>query len=293
MPMMYDRLLAYRSGDELAGITDSGRELLLGEVLAGSPSAAVWEAVVELFALWPDGPAKARQLAHAEQLMGSWDDELRAASTANGWLYDGRRVASVASLVRTLRIYRRDEHGRSDLLLVANATELAGLRRLSVVRSDIQPAGWKALAESSTLSALQRLDVQRSILSASAAPSLLSSRGFPRLEHLTLDEVGLTVDGLSSVGTSTPFPQLAALDLSGNLLYDDGVRALSRSSLVSSVQRLSVRQNLASAAALADLVDSPMATRLQVLDISSNRVSGGERAALIERAAHRQIQLVV
>ena len=92
----FHHLLSYRSREQLQRMDDRERRELLLELLGRGQSGAAWDAICELFASWPEGEEKANALSAAEQALDAWDDRLRRINSAWGYLFDGRRLASLA-----------------------------------------------------------------------------------------------------------------------------------------------------------------------------------------------------
>src|SRR2546425_11996530 len=114
-PMNFNRLLDYRSWEYLSQMDDRGRADLFAELCRKKPSEETWQAIWELFALWSESAEKAKYLDVAERELASWDDRLRFVWAANAFLYDGEHLSSLVRLVRSIHIYRREEHGSTEL----------------------------------------------------------------------------------------------------------------------------------------------------------------------------------
>src|SRR5262245_50741270 len=116
---------------------DGAREQLLTDLVAAGPSTEAWTAIYNLFAAWPENDSKQRHLDRATELLEAWDDRLRFAYSSNGFLYDGARLSSLARLLRSVEIYRREDRGAAELSAIASSEYAAGLTSLTIVHSDV------------------------------------------------------------------------------------------------------------------------------------------------------------
>lgn len=291
--MLFNRLLEYRPRDRLERMTDTDRTDLMGEVLHKGPSENTWRALYELFALWPDNEAKFRSLEVAERELAPWDDRLRFADTASMVLFNGARLSSLARVVRSIRIYRRGDGGRSELLAVVTSEEAGRLTRLSIVRSEIGRQAWQTMVESPYLTSLQHLHVTNTVMGSDVFQQLLQSSRLPRLQCLKLIEVGMDEEYLHAAPQTRPGCELQQIDFSRNLLVHDGVLMLSQSPWLQSVERLALRHNHIREPAMRALLSSPFIRRMKQIDLSNNEVTDSDRTALRRFADAKRIELTV
>jgi hypothetical protein len=290
--MNFNRLLDYRPLEQLSRMDDRDRAELLAEILSKGPSKETWEAICELFALWPENAAKARYLDLAEQELSSWDDRLRFAQSDSGFLYDGERLSSLARLVKSIEIYRREQRGAAELYAIATSEYATRLTCLSIWRSEVSEA-WQALVESPYLANLQHLHISKTVVLDTDKRRLLQSSGFARLRCLKLIDVGLTHESLDCVRQSIPFPELCRIDFSQNILGNQGVVLLSQAPWLQGIERLGLRHNFVAAPAMQALLSSPFLRRMQAIDFSESPVTDPEKASLIELAQKSNIELIV
>ena len=267
----YNRLLDYRSLDQLSRMNDSDRASLLAEILRQSPSETSWLAIWELFATWPGGESKTRHLEVALQALAAWPDKLRFMSSSNRLLYDGDRLSVLARLVRSIEVHRREQYGSAELLAIASSEYSAELKYLSIDRSEIDSEAWEALIESPHLSNLRHLHVRKTLLGASIIQRLFRDARLPRLQCLNLIDAGIRPQHLESLRKSMPFAELCSADLSSNALGDDGGMMLPQMAWLPRIKRLSLRDNYIGARTIRALVSSPVCERMEQIDVSGNR----------------------
>jgi hypothetical protein len=290
--MPFNRLLEYWPRHRLERMTDADRAELLAEVLHRGPSEDSWAAVCELFALWPPNDSKGKALESAERMLSQWDDQLRFMPSSSTGLYEGSRLSSFARLVRSIRIYRRGDGGRSELLAVVTSEEAVHLTRLSIIRSEIGGRAWRAMVESPYLTGLRHLQVVNTVMGDEIVQRLLHSAGLPRLQSLKLIEVGIDAQCLQALPFRPPF-ELKQIDLSRNRLGHEGVLLLSESQYLRSVEQLALRGNLVPASAMRALLSSTHIDRLKQVDLSDNRVTDNDRTALQRLAEDKGVQLTL
>lgn len=293
MSIQFIRLIDFRPLDQLLRMTDAERESLCTEVLGRGPSEASWLALWELFASWPEGETKTRQLAAAERALDGWPDRVRSMTSASQALYDGARLAPLARLLRSIEISRRDDSGASELLAIASSPEAAGLTYLNIVRSGLNSVSWRALVESPHLARLRHLHVVNTVLTGAHLQQLFESTALTQLGCLKLIDVGLRPRTLEAVRPALPWPRLCALDLSSNALGDEGAMMLCRPGWPSQLEQFALRDNEIRAAAMQALLLSPLCERARRIDLSGNRASSAEKGALAALAATRQIEIVL
>jgi hypothetical protein len=291
--MRFNRLLDYRSREQLERLTEGERAALAAEIAGGPPSREAWQALYELFALWPDDPARWDALDAAARQIATWEDRLRTVDSSSAPLFDAGRLTPLARLAAGIEIYRREDRGGGELTAVASSDFVRELRRLTIDRSDVVGRPWSTLAESRVLDNLRHLHVIGASVGFDGVPQLLRSRALPALECLKLIELGMTVASLDGVRRTIPFPHLRQLDLSRNVLRNEGAVLLANAPWLGGIERLSVQRNYIDAAGAHALVASPHVRSLEQLDLSGNDVADADRAALRQVAQSRGMRLIV
>lgn len=287
----FNRLLDYLPLEQLSRMNDSDRARLLAEILRQPQSETAWQAILELFATWPNGASKAQHLDIALKALEAWPDKLRFIYSSNGLVYEGNRFSALARLVRSIEIHRREQQGSAELSAIASSEYSAELRWLSIDRSEIDSRAWQAFVQSRNFSNLRHLHVRKTVLGSANIQSLFQSAAFPRLQCLKLIDVGIRPQHLESLGRSLPFPESCALDLSSNALGDEGVTILSRAAWLAQIKRLSLRETYAGGAAIQALLSSRFCERMEELDAAGNRIAETEKQALLALARTRNIRL--
>jgi hypothetical protein len=290
--LLFNRLLAYRSREQLARMDDGERARLFAQIAAQGPSKEAWDAIYELFALWPGGTARTANIDAAAHALAAWDDALRFKTSDARSLYERDGLSELAGLVKSIEVYRRDQYGASELRAIVTSPQASRLTRLAIRRSDIGSA-WNDLVTSPHLSNLEHLHVAKTDIQDEGLRSFFRSANLPRLCCLKLTEVGLNAAALDGVRHSIPFAQLRRLDLSANFLRDEGAAILAHAPWLANIEKLSLADNGITAAALLALLQSPHCERLQALDVTGNRVTGADKSALVSRAQRMGIDLRV
>ena len=289
--MIYNRLLDFRPREQLEGLTDDGRVALLVDVLSAGPSEAAWEAICELFALWPDSQAKLRSLEQADRDLAAWDDRLRTADTSSRALFEGARLASLARIVKSVSVYRREDGGDRELEAIVRSEDAAHLTRLTIVRSDIGQRVWQLFIDSPFLASLRHFHVTNAVMGGDVVRQILRSGRLPHLECLKLIKVGLDAEAVRV--TEPAGFALRQVDFSMNVLREAGAQALAQARWLQSVERLTLRDNFIPGPGMRALLSSPYLTSLKQIDLSGNAVTGVERADLTRIATERQIELTI
>jgi hypothetical protein len=289
----FSRLLRYRSLESLSSMSDRDRADLLDQIVRQEPGESAWRELVELFAFWPANAARTKYLNEADAKLAHWDDGLRFLPSATTYLYESGRLAPLASLIRRIQIYRREEQGGADLKAIATSEHARQLSSLEIVRSEISGSSWMALVESPYLGNLRELAVTRTVLMEADIRRLFESQNFPRLQSLKLSGVGLTANSLESIRQSIPFPELRKIDFAENLLEEEGVLLLSRSPWLAAIEDMELRHNFVPPAAVRALLLSRHSNRLRHLGASENFDSMQEKAALTHMAREKNVELEV
>ena len=287
----FNRLLDYRPLDQLSQMTDSDRHALLTEIVGQPPSENAWQAILELFASWPDSESKSADLTWADAALASWPDRVRFIYSSNDLLYEGRKLSMLARLVRSIEVYRRDERASAELLAIASSEYAIGLTYLIIRSSEITSRAWQALVESPHLANVRHLHVTKSSLGAEDVRRVFQSTRL-QLTCLKLIDVGIHPQHLESVRDTMTLGKLCALDLSSNGIGDEGVKILSAAGWLRQIQRLALRDNFIGADAARALLTSPFWERIEEIDLTGNKLDA-EKASLAALAAKKKIQLIV
>lgn len=293
MSVNFIRLVDYRTREQLSRLNDKERADLFEEIFDKTPSEETWQAIFELFAFWPENEQKARYLSLAEQRLAGWDERLRFMWSHSTSLYEKEHLASVARLLKSIEIYRREEHGSTELLAIATSEYARQLTCLSIVRSEISKEAWQALVESPYLGNLQHLHVRKTVLGQDDIRHLFGSTSLTGLQCLKLIDVGLRGQWLYTAGKSLNFPELRSIDFSNNTLSDDGAFFLAQAPWLKSIQRLELRQNFITSQAMRELLCSPFCQQMNQLDLSENQVTDTEKMALRKLAEKKKIDIIL
>jgi hypothetical protein len=291
--MRYNHLLDYGSQEQLERLSDNERVALATAIARGERSRDAWQAVYELFALWPNGEAQQAALNETARLLATWDDTLRTIDSSSAALFAGGSLTPLARLAAGIDIYRREDRGGTELTAIASSTAARALRRLSIDRSDVAGRPWEMLVDSAVLGDLRHLHVTGSTVGFGGIPQLLGSTRLPALECLKLIDLGMTATSLEGVRHTVPFPHLRQIDFSRNVLRDAGAELLAQATWLEQIERLTLQRAFIADSGARALVLSRQARRLAHLDLTGNDVSGAERAALLDAARARGLRLII
>lgn len=289
----FNHLLNFRSREHLLRMDDEARNELLRDLLKQKQSETTWRAICELFTAWPEGEEKAKALFGADQALDAWDDKLRHLTSSWGPLYDDSELTSLVRLVRSLRIYHREERGSVELWAIAHSQYVQNLRYLTVVRSEFSSPAIRSLSNSPHLANLLHLEFRRTFLSGEGIEYLFQAKGLPNLRTLKLIEVGLKHDELHSIGKSIPFSKLGEIDFSENLVKSEGLSIISQSPWLSSIKKLELRNNHIRDDGISAFAKSPYINSLRLLDLSDNPVTEVGQRALRELANRNGFSLII
>jgi hypothetical protein len=279
--------------DALDHMDDDSWGSLSQEIIRSGPSESAWLGICALFAAWPRSDARAKALGAASERLRHWDDAVRTLSSDWRDLYQGDQLSDVASLAATIVLYRRESTGSAEMMAIATSQWVRELRRLRIVRSEMNGVAWRLMIESPNLRNLRELAITNTTLGLGRLSQLFTSRAFPLLRSLEVSRMDITAGDVSLLAGGTPFPVLATLDLSGNILGDDGARSLSESQLLRQLEHLAVRANFLGLAGARSLVLATHAERLKSLDLSENKVPPTSVPELERLAAQRGMRLIV
>lgn len=291
-PFIFSNLLSYRSREHLQRMDDRDRRELLRELLGQGQSEAAWGAILELFASWPEGDEKADALGVAEQALDAWDDQLRHVASSWRYLYEGEGLASLARLVCSIKIYRREQHGTRELYAIASSEHARNLKYLTVVKSELWSRGVRALADSPYLAGLRHLEIRRTLLFDEDADYLLRPKGLAGLRNLRLIEAGLKPAPLGAA-VNAHFTGLRELDLSENFIKSEGLSSLSRAPWLASVEKLELRRNHIEDDGAEAFAKSPYARALTLLDLSDNWLTQAGKNILLGMSNEKGFKLIL
>lgn len=214
--MKFHFLLSYAGRNELENMAESDKVALLQKIVALPGSEESWNAILELFAAWPESPAKQSALDWADSALDSWNDEVRSLRSSSSYIYENGGLANFTRIARSVEINNREVHGNEELTIIAMSPQLSRLRRLSIYRSEIYREGFQALVTASWLNGLTHLSLASLTLHREELVVLCTSTAFKSLSVLTLRNVGLQQPKLQVLLNAPFLRQLTLLDLSHN-----------------------------------------------------------------------------
>ena len=268
------------------------RELLL-ELLGRGQAEKTWLAICELFASWPEGEQKAKNLVEADRALEAWDDRSRHLLTGWGYFYEGNKPASLVRLARSIELYRREEDGSVDLWAIAHSELFQNLKYLAVLRGELSPRSIKAFATSPHLTNLLHIEIRSTLLSEERFGQLFGATACPNLRTLILAGAGIKGGWLDPIRKSIPFSRIERLDLDGNFLQSEGLEILSQAPWLSSLQTLELRNNDIRDEGIGPLAASPYVGGLKLLDLSGNPLTEAGKKILLRLANEKGFRLVI
>ena len=266
VPVEYHYLLQWRQRSELAAMNDQGRMQLLQEIVQAGADENNWKAILELFAAWPESPAKEIAFEWCNQLMQSWPDELRVINAAWGHLYHGNMLSSIAKIAKSIDILQREQHGNSELQIITRSPFIKELKRLTIRKSSLYSDGMRSLV---------------------ASPYLVS------LSVLALESLTLTDEEFDVFCTASHFHSLAWLRLKNIGLNTKLLTRLIQSPVLKRVNRLELSHNQLDDNSMAVLVASDKIANLQYLDLSNNFIREEGKKVLQESIALKKVQVII
>jgi len=224
--MKFHFLLSYAGRSELENMAEQGKLVLLQKIVTLPGSEEAWNAILELFATWPESPAKQSALDWADSALNSWDDEVRILRSSSSYIYENSGLANFTRIARSVEINNREVHGNEELTRIAMSPQLSRLRRLIIYRSEIYREGFQALVSASWLNGLTHLSLASLTLHREELAVLCTSTAFKSLSVLTLRNVGLQQPKLEVLLNAPFLPQLTVLDLSHNAISPEEITQL-------------------------------------------------------------------
>ena len=287
-------------------------------LLQQPPSPEVWETICKLFAAWPEGDTRSQALIAADQQMNAWDDALRVAFANSPILYTDGQINELGRLVRSLRMYRIDEHVTAILKAISSSAYLQNLTRLSIYRcEEIDPEAFADLAQSPYLHKIQQLEIHRSNLGMNDSyydfsPSttleqmraqqimprrvyffdLMRSPVVANLRWLKLTSLFLGDWYVEALAQTAFAPHLEHLDLGDNGITAKGVQLIANTPSFETLTHLDLSQNYIGDAGAQHLAQSPHLDRLQELHLVNTGVKQTGRQALQNAPHLRHTKLV-
>jgi hypothetical protein len=276
----FNYLLKYRKIDVLNSMANQERFALLQELLQQPPEESVWGAICELFATWPDEREKEEALDYADAHLSHWNDTLRHITSAWGSLYSNGEVSSLGKLMRSIRLYRREQYGYTELTRIANSSYLQNLKRLIILRSDIS-GGCKNLARSPYLHNLTHLEIHRSEWrKKDDFASLVNSPILESLAFLELSYMDLEGEDVAALAQSPFLKRLTHLDLSQNGIGAKGLEAIAQANNFQNLKELNLSYNWIKDAGAYELAKSPYLQNLEDLNLCESELSESGKNAL-------------
>jgi hypothetical protein len=275
----FDDLLKYRKRDVLNSMGNQERFALLQELLQQPPEESVWGAICELFATWPDEREKEEALDYADAHLSHWNDTLRHVTSAWGSLYSNGEVSSLGKLMRSIRLYRREQYGYTELTRIANSSYLQNLKRLIILRSDID-GGCKNLARSPYLHNLTHLEIHRSEWLQDDFTALVNSPILESLAFLQLSRMGLKNEDVVALAQSPFLKRLTHLNLRQNWIGVKGVEAIAQANNFQNLKQLNLSSNGIIDAGAYELAKSPYLQNLEELNLCETQLSESGKNAL-------------
>jgi len=288
----FNHLLNFRSKELLIQMDNHARQVLLQELVRQDPEEVIWKAICELFAAWPEGEERKKGLMLADQALATWDDGLRHLSSSWKYLYQGEKLASLASIVRSIDLYRREEYGSRELWAIANSDFSQKLTFLTIFKSEIISNAFKAIADSPYLVNLKFLEIKKTIMSERDFELLLKNNRLSNLKTLHLIGVGLKHTWLHPISKSMPFKYLEEIDFSDNFLKSEGLAILSKAKWLASIQTLKLRDNYIQADSIIALAKSPYLKELKLLDLSGNPLTEVGKENLLDLAKEKGFKAI-
>jgi len=275
----FDDLLKYRKRDVLNSMGNQERFALLQELLQQPPEESVWGAICELFATWPDEREKEEALDYADAHLSHWNDTLRHVTSAWGSLYSNGEVSSLGKLMRSIDLYRREQYGYTELTRIANSSYLQNLKRLIILRSDIDSA-CKNLARSPYLHNLTHLEIYRSEWLQDDFTALVNSSILESVTFLKLSRMGLKNEDVAALAQSPFLKRLTHLNLRQNWIGAKGVEAIAQANNFQNLKQLNLSSNGIKDAGAYELAKSPYLQNLEELNLCETQLSESGKNAL-------------
>jgi len=117
----YHFLLDYVDAGRLGRMTDHEKKELVSKIFLSGQTEDSWNALLELFSLWPDNQVKKQAFELAENQLTDWEEDERHINSSWMRIIHNNELSSVALLARRISINRREESGNSELSVIASS----------------------------------------------------------------------------------------------------------------------------------------------------------------------------
>lgn len=270
----YHFLLAYRKRETLRDMSDTYREQLLRDIVRSGPSENSWNAILELFASWPENAAKEDAYAWCNQQLQPWKDSLRSVNSAWRYLYKhGNKLSSVAKIVRSIHILQREENGNTELQIICSSSYITNLKRLIIRKSGLYTDGLKLMVTSPYLSSLTHLSFESLTLNDAELDVLFSASRLVSLHSLKLKNTGLNTKRVTKLLQSPLIQRIEKLDLSYNHLDDESVSVITSSELSTNLRRLNLEGNFIRIEGAMVIAEAQSLRNIEELNMAKNHLT--------------------
>ena len=268
----YHFLLKFADVKMLQMITDDERISLIQKVIATGQSDNSWNAVLELFAAWPNNINKTAAFKMAESLMQNWKDEERIINSSWKLLYEKNELSSIALLARSLHVNRREANGRKELMAIVTSLNAYNIKQLQIDRSDIGADGMYELARSNKLQNLTSLSFNGISFIQNTFETIINPSELKALKKLSLKNCAVYGNKLQMLMSSGIILPLQILELPHNTMADKDAFEIASSTAVTNIELLDLSNNFINDAGAIALSTSSNLKNLKTLILTGNKI---------------------
>jgi Leucine Rich repeat len=289
----FNFLLSFSSESALANLDDAGKYKLLKRIIHSGPSENAWRAILELLASWPDNAVKKDGYDLLKRELESWSNDIRSINSSWTILYENHKLSSIAKIVRSVIISRREQYGNRELISIINTPEISEVKTLVVNRSEIYIEGFKAIAASPYLENLTTLALEGLTLSDEKFEILFGATNLTSLKFLRLKDVGLNASRTRILINSLLIGNIKRLELSFNNLDDEAALVLADSFKIKDLEVLDLQTNFIRDKGALALVKAISLENIKELNIAGNDLTENCRFLIQDIMKQKSDKLII
>ena len=214
---------------------------VLQQLLLAPASAESWQALLELFAVWPTEADVRAWVQWLEPLITHWPAEMRTSVLGQAQTRAGK--SCVFRLLARLDIERIDDDSGMRLIGWSANPDWSNLQSLSLYKVESPASQLGAFLAGAGLRQLQHLELRSCPSLGGHLNAFFAAQALPPLQKLGLIGCDLAASDLDALAHSAIAASLLALELSGNFFGAGAVVAMLEKCRFARLERLVLNQS--------------------------------------------------